>query len=77
MCPKNRAHGDSRNCFKTRGLIQGILQYTREAVDFLARNGLKAFTKTLKTGTEGIKINTPEFFGIYTRAGKVVSFGPR
>jgi RHS repeat-associated protein len=56
---------------------QGLLQYTRDAVDFLARNGLKAFTKVLKNGEEGIKINTADYFGIYSQIGKIVSYGPR
>ena len=46
-------------------------------MDFLARNGLRAFTKALETGEEGMKINTTDYFGIYTFLGKTVSYGPR
>jgi RHS repeat-associated protein len=63
--------------YAQHGEGQGLLQYTRDAADFLARNGLKAFTKTLKNGEEGIKINTPDYFGIFTRIGKIVSYGRR
>ena len=63
--------------YAKHGEGQGILQYTRDAVDFLARNGLRAFTKALETGEVGIKINTPDYFGIYTFLGKIVSYGPR
>jgi RHS repeat-associated protein len=63
--------------YEYHGEGQGVLQYTRDAVDFLARNGLRAFTKALRTGGEGIKINTPDYFGIYTFIGKIVSYGPR
>ncbi len=63
--------------YAKHGTGQGLVEYTREALQFLEANHGSAVQHALKTGETGIKITTETHFGIFTDAGKIVSYGPR
>ena len=59
------------------GTGQGIDLYTREAQEFLTVNKAIALPHNLKTGEIGLKITTETRFGIYTKEGKIITYGPK
>lgn len=63
--------------YNKHGGSQGVVAYTRSAVNHLQRNAHRGRTHRLKTGVAGIKVSTRTHFGIYTAGGRIVSFGPR
>jgi RHS repeat-associated protein len=51
--------------------------YASMARSFYEGNITRGNPSPLVTGDTGMKISTPNFFGIYTAEGEIVSFGPR
>lgn len=75
---RSKSIADSiRYHYGEHGAGQGVLNYTREAREFLETNKSLAVRHSLRTGGTGIKIKTGSHFGIYTNEGKIVTYGPR
>ncbi|MBI5665029.1 MAG: RHS repeat-associated core domain-containing protein [Nitrospirae bacterium] len=63
--------------YNKHGIGQGIESFTKEAMEFLNVNKAIARPHLLRTGEEGLKISTKTHFGVYTKEGKIVTYGGR
>ncbi len=59
------------------GIGQGVSVYTKDAITFFRANVGRGTPHPLKSGGTGIKIRTSKEYGIYTKDGKIVTYGPR
>ncbi len=73
-----RSVADSiRYHYGEHGTGQGILEYTREARRFFELNQDLARSHLLRRGETGLKISTETYFGIFTKEGRIVTYGLR
>jgi RHS repeat-associated protein len=66
-----------RRHYQKHGTGQGVRAYTREAQDLYWSSRSLGSPHALRAGGIGIKIRTKAAFGIYTQAGRIVTYGPR
>jgi RHS repeat-associated protein len=69
--------GSLRYHYLKHGWGQGLVQYTQQAEELWKSYRATAKPMVLKDGSRGWKITTPDYYGIYTSDGLIVSFGKR
>ena len=70
-------YGSMRHHYKSHGTGQGMERYSKEAVEFFKTNKRLGTSHPLKVGGTGIRIRTKTYFGIYTKSGRIITYGPK